>query len=204
MLRNQNEAVKAHVNRRQKALCKGRRSIAEDPIPSYYSSPRILSSLAESEESHSVSFFVSTFVIYPRDPRADRGFLEHLPRLFGELRVGSPLSLSLTAASRILYSKWERKRKDVETFSYPDYGLALEATRIALEDPVQSMTDQTLMAVCLLGFYEVSVDGEMVEWISGSRRLQLLRPCADSSRQHQALSAPESPLQDISTVLLQY
>lgn len=105
-----------------------------------------------------MSFFVSTFVIYPRDTKADRGFLEHLPYLFGELRVGSPLSLALTAASRILYSKWERKRKDVETFSYPDYGLALESTRRALEDPVESMTDQTLMAVCLLGFYEVSME----------------------------------------------
>lgn len=171
MLRNQNESAKANVRRRQNAYCKGRNPKAEDPIASRNSSLWILPSLAESEESHALSFFVSTFVIYPRDPQADRGFLEHLPYLFGELRVGSPLSLALTAASRILYSKWERKRRDVETLSYPDYGLALESTRRALEDPVESMTDQTLMAVCLLGFYEVSMDREMIDYASIARRL---------------------------------
>ena len=75
----------------------------------------------------------------------------------GNLRVGSPLSLALTASSRILYSKWERRRKDVETLSFPDYGYALEATRMALQDPIESASDETLMAVCMLGFYEVSL-----------------------------------------------
>lgn len=118
--------------------------------------PIILPSLAESEDFHALSFFVSTFVLFPRDAQADRGYLEHLPHLFANLRVGSPLSLALTASSRILYSKWELKRSDVETLSYSDYGVAVKATRMALQNPIDSMSDETLMAVCLLGFYEVS------------------------------------------------
>ena len=119
--------------------------------------PGVKPSLAESEESHAVAFFVSTFVLYPRDTQADRGFVELLPLICGNLRVGSPVSLALKASSRAIYSKWERGRKDAETLAFPDYGHAIEATRVALQDPAESMSDETLMAVCLLGFYEVSL-----------------------------------------------
>lgn len=156
MLRDQNEKVKAHANKRQKALSKSKSLTPESQLTSRSPSPNILFPLAESEEAHSLSFFVSTFVLYPRDTQADRGFLEHMPFLFANLRVGSPLSLALTASSRILYSKWERMRRDEECLSTSNYGKALEATRMALQDPVECMSDETLMAVCLLGFHEVS------------------------------------------------
>lgn len=55
----------------------------------------------------------------------------------------------------MLFGKWERNLKDVELLALPHYGKALEATRMAVQDPVKSMADETLMAVCLLGFYEV-------------------------------------------------
>lgn len=55
-----------------------------------------------------------------------------------------------------MYSKWELKRNDVEAISYSDYGVAIKAMRVALQSPVDMMSDETLMAVCLLGFYEVS------------------------------------------------
>ena len=35
------------------------------------------------------------------------------------------------------------------------YGKALTATRAALVDPISSLSDETLMAVCLLGMYDV-------------------------------------------------
>lgn len=102
-----------------------------------------------------MAFFISTFALYRRDTRADRGFIELLPLCCGNLRVGSPLSLALTASARMLYSKWELRHKNIENFAFPHCGRAIEATRKALLDPVQSMSDETLMAVCLLGFYEV-------------------------------------------------
>ena len=155
VLRIQNETAKAHVNRRQKAQSKSTSATSKLPLTSRSPPSVIVPPLAESEESHAVSFFVSTFVHYPRDTQADRGFLELLPLLCGDLRVGSPLSLALTACSRILYSKWERRRRDSVTLSFPDYGYALKATLKALQDPIESLSDQTLMAICLLGFYEV-------------------------------------------------
>lgn len=156
VLRSQNENAKLKVSRRQKVLNKSISSSPERRMVSRTPSPATVSFLAESEETHAVAFFVSTFAVYPRDSQADRGFVELLPLLCKNLRIGSPLQLALTASSHVLYSKWERRRKDIETLAFPDYGRALEATRIALEDPKESMSDETLMAICMLGFYEVS------------------------------------------------
>lgn len=111
--------------------------------------------LYEPEETNARYFFVSTFVLYGRDAQADRGFIELLPFLFNNLRPESPLSLCLTAASNILFGKWERKNSRAECYAFSSYAKALKVTRAALQDPVESMTDETLMAVCLLGFYEV-------------------------------------------------
>lgn len=98
---------------------------------------------------------MNTFSLYTRDSQSDHGIIELLPYLFSNLRVDSPLSLTLTAVSFILFGKWERKLKDVELYNLPRHGKAIEATRIAVQDPIQSTSDETLMAVCLLGFYEV-------------------------------------------------
>lgn len=155
VLRDQNESAKARVNRRQNALNKSKSSTSELQLTSRSPTTVILPPLAESEESHALSFFVSTFVIYPRDTQADRGYLELLPHLFGSLRIGSPLSLALKAMSSIMFHKWGRRQQDAGLLSFPHYARALKATRTVLQDPVESMSDETLMAVCLLGLYEV-------------------------------------------------
>ena len=113
--------------------------------------------LIESETSHALTFFVHTFALYPRDPMLDHGVIELLPEISSNLHVVSPLSLALTAVSYLLFGKWERRLRDIETLALPYHGKALEATRMALQDPIQSMSDETLMAVCLLGFYEVQI-----------------------------------------------
>lgn len=111
--------------------------------------------LYEPEETNALCFFVSTYVLYVRDAQAERGFIELLPFLFNSLRPESALSLCLTAASNILFGKWERKNHEAELDAFSSYVKALKGTRAALQDPVESMSDETLMAVCLLGFYEV-------------------------------------------------
>ena len=156
-MRNQNQSAKAQVDRRQKISNKSNSPTPESRLVSRSPSPVLLPPLSETEESHAVAWFISTFALYPRDTQADRGYVELLPVVCGNLRIGTPLSLALIASSRALYSKWERGRRDAETLAFPDYGLALEATRKALQDPKESMSDETLMAVCLLGFYEVRI-----------------------------------------------
>ena len=149
VLRNQNEAAKAGVHRRVHKN-RGRSHSPNDLLESVVPHP-----LYESEETNAQCFFVSTFVLYGRDTQADRGFLELLPFLFNNLRAESPLSLCLNAAAKILFGKWERRNPGAERSSIPSYTKAVEATRLALQDPVDSVSDETLMAVCLLGFYEV-------------------------------------------------
>lgn len=111
--------------------------------------------LYEPEETNALCFFVSTWVLYQRDTRADRGFLELLPFFFHSLRPESPFSLSLAAVSSLLFGIRERRKTGPERNALSSYTKAVKAARAALQDPVESVADETLMAVCLLGFYEV-------------------------------------------------
>lgn len=159
VLRHQNEAAKAGVDRRVHKN-KSRSQMPEDlskPQPSTALSTALVvpHTLYEPEETNALCFFVSTYVLYQRDTQADRGFIELLPFLFNSLRPESPLSLCLAAASNLLFGLWERKNPAAERYAFPSYTKAVKATRAALQDPVESMADETLMAVCLLGFYEV-------------------------------------------------
>lgn len=156
VLRHQNESAKAGVDRR---LHKNKsRSQTPESLLKPHSSTTVVvpHPLYEPEETNALCFFVSTFVLYTRDAQADRGFVELLPFLFNSLRVESPLSLCLAAASNVLFGKWERKSPGAERHAFSSYAKAVKVTRAALQDPIESMTDETLMAVCLLGFYEVS------------------------------------------------
>lgn len=155
VLRTQNDAAKAAVDRRVHK----NKSRSQTPENTFERQPSTAVAvpypLYEPEETNALCFFVSTFVLYGRDTQADRGFIEHLPFLFNRLRAESPLSLCLAAASNIVFGKWERKTFGAERYAFPSYTKALKATRVALQDPIESVADETLMAVCLLGFYEV-------------------------------------------------
>ena len=155
VLRSQNDVVKARVDRQVHKNEKGS-GAHEDLLKAQPATALVVPyPLHEPEETNAQCFFVSTFVLYQRDTHVDRGFLEHLPSLFNRLRANSPLSLCLVAASNVIFGLWERKGFGAENFAFSSYVKALKATRVALQDPVESGTDETLMAVCLLGFYEV-------------------------------------------------
>ena len=110
----------------------------------------------EMEETHAMGFFASSYVFHPRDTRTDRGFFELIPHFLPNLRQGTALSIALNAVAVSFYAAWERRSRDFETPALSAaYGKALKATRLAISDPVTCMTDETLMAVCLLGIYEV-------------------------------------------------
>ena len=71
----------------------------------------------------------------------------------------SPLALCVAAIASALSAKFVYKMRNVELPKVRQkYTKALTATRQALEDPVKSLTDETLMAVCLLGFYESVIE----------------------------------------------
>lgn len=148
MLRDQTHSTKTAVQRRQKSTSRRSSPSASVPVP-----------LSESEDSHALCFFVSSYVLRPHDPRTDRGITELLPLFFADMKPGTPLSLTLSAVSRSIFAGWERRVRNFEIpMTQLAYGKALTATRAALADPVQRLSDETLMAVCLLGMYEVSKD----------------------------------------------
>lgn len=182
VLRDQNEVAKASVGRRQKAAQKTRLACKPSQSPSETSSrpsngsspscssspssapdPRCLipnpSYLAPSEEDYQLCLFTDTFVLYPHDGQADCGFIGLLPLMYSSVKLDAPLALCVTAIASALSAKFVYKMRDVEMPKVRQkYTKALTATRRALEHPVESLTDETLMAVCLLGLYESIVE----------------------------------------------
>lgn len=82
--------------------------------------------------------------------------MELLPLFFADLKPDKPLSITLNAVAKSFFAAWERRARDFETPALQAaYGKALTATRNAISDPSECLLDETLMAVCLLGLYEV-------------------------------------------------
>ena len=145
VLRDQTKSAKTAVERRQK-----KSSREHSP------SSDIAISLSESEDTHALCFLVSSYITVSRDPRTDRGFLELLPHFLPTLKSNTPLSLTLNAVANCFFAAWERRARCLESLNLRvAYGKALKATRAAISDPVECLSDETLMAVCLLGLYEV-------------------------------------------------
>ncbi|KAL8785632.1 MAG: hypothetical protein Q9195_008552 [Heterodermia aff. obscurata] len=145
VLRDQTKSAKTAVERRQKE------SSRERPPSS-----GVTVALSESEDAHALCFLVSSYVTVSHDPRTDRGFLELLPCFFSTLKSNTALSLALNAVANCFFAAWERRARFLETHNLrTTHGKALKATRAAISDPIECSSDETLMAVCLLGLYEV-------------------------------------------------
>ncbi|KAI9759369.1 MAG: hypothetical protein M1835_000389 [Candelina submexicana] len=162
VLRDQNQAARAVVDRRRNALSKRTTASVDGSQTSQSQSPPSLTipcGLVESEDTQARCFLIANFVLFTRDSQADCSFLELLPTLFESLRVDCAVSLALTAVSRCMFGALVRKNRDTETADVRAAFIhAVAATRTAIEDPAEALSDATLMAVCLLGFYEAARD----------------------------------------------
>ncbi|KAL8806579.1 MAG: hypothetical protein Q9182_001226 [Xanthomendoza sp. 2 TL-2023] len=177
VLRDQNQVAKASAERRLKAHAKKRTCTpssgsgssgsssseasgefaapSASPTTSLEDELTVYSSLAESRDSYAHAFFVSAYVLGPRDSRTDHGFLELLPLLFNRLPFDSVLSSSLAVLSHCYFGAWHRPIRNAETLTVrQSYSKALRGLRGALKDPRHCVSDEVLMSVCLLNFYE--------------------------------------------------
>ena len=100
------------------------------------------------------------------DPEAQNGYLEFLLPLYGNVRRGSPLSLATSALAANLTFAWFARGPDSELASTL-FGKALVLTQAAINDPMQNMTDETLVTVLLLGTYDVLSRGSRSQRPSG-------------------------------------
>ena len=157
MLRDQNKVAKASAERRQRITARSRTQSVEDgSSPCAFSALVVHTPLAEDREFYAQTFFVSAFVTPIHDTRTDRGYLEVLPLMFDRLKPGSLLSLALSVISHSLYAAWEPQIRNGEnTETQIAYSNAIAALRDALRSSSQCVSDETLMAVLLLGNYEV-------------------------------------------------
>ncbi|KAL8850933.1 MAG: hypothetical protein Q9221_004133 [Calogaya cf. arnoldii] len=111
--------------------------------------------MAESQDSYAHAFFVSAYVLGPRDTRTDHGFLELMPYLFDKLLFEPVLSSSLAVLCHCYFGAWHRPIRNAENIQVRQtYSKALSGLRHALKDPRHCVTDELLMAVCLLNFFE--------------------------------------------------
>lgn len=106
-------------------------------------------------EQQAICAFFLDFVLLPRHPDSVRGHLEHLLPLYSTASPDSPLSLA-TSSVALVMSEGSRVRQSNQQLGRSIFGRALRKTSAAIRDPVESVKDETLMAVLLLGLFEVS------------------------------------------------
>ena len=117
--------------------------------------PLTLELRPNSPEDLAVCKFFSTYVFVPRHHESVRDFLDCLPLLFSRAPSVSLVSLA-TSAVALMVVGGDPSRQLERTLSRQMFGKALLMVHRAIEDPKESVQDDTLMAVLLLGLYEVS------------------------------------------------
>lgn len=110
--------------------------------------------LGQTPEQLAICQFFTNFVLVPTHPDAQCGFLDCLLPLYTSTRHDSMLSLA-TSAVALAVAGSEPDRRLSYLLGRAILGDALRKTTAALQDPVQSVQDETLMTVMLMGFYEV-------------------------------------------------
>lgn len=111
--------------------------------------------LAENPQEFAIFSFFNQFVLVSFHPDGQRGFLDCLLPLYTATRHDSLLSVA-TAAVALTISGGAPWRKADFQLGRLMFGKALRMAAAAIQDPTASTEDETLMAVLLLGFYEVS------------------------------------------------
>ncbi|KAL8657434.1 MAG: hypothetical protein Q9226_001927 [Calogaya cf. arnoldii] len=107
----------------------------------------------DSPEEQAVNGFFLNYVLIPRHDHSRRGYLDCLLPLYQNARHDSLLSLATTAMA-LAIECGSPSTAHYRQLSHSFFGRALVKTSKAIRDPVESIKDETLMAVLLLSFYE--------------------------------------------------
>ncbi|KAL9105083.1 MAG: hypothetical protein Q9163_000001 [Psora crenata] len=117
-------------------------------------SPRAVSNIFhEIPEQQAICAFFLDFVLLPRHPDTVRGHLEHLLPLYQEASPDSALSLATTSVALAISGNGQT-RQPHQPLARTFFGRAIRKTSAAIKDPIESIKDETLMAVLLLGLFE--------------------------------------------------
>ena len=94
--------------------------------------------------------FFSNFVNILRHPDTNRGYINALVPLYNAARPDSALYAAVAAVSLAIFEGSHNQ------LAQRSFGEAITAAQTALQDPKESLEDETLMAVLLLSLFEVS------------------------------------------------
>ena len=109
--------------------------------------PRVLT---EDFTDYALSFFLSSYILLPEDPAAQRGYLGCLYPVWVRARATSPLRAALAAVASFLLESWLRIKPDLSQSLYLQGIASLRSTLQGSED----VGDDVLMAALMLQMYE--------------------------------------------------
>ena len=119
----------------------------------------ISSSPSECPEDNSVCYFMANYVMVRRHPETSKGFVEHLVPFYSRTSSNSPLAFATTATA-LLSTRYPYvcpPRAAIKARALLSYVEALRLIKVAIQDPQEAKSDSLLMAVLLLGLYEVGI-----------------------------------------------
>ncbi|KAF2815278.1 uncharacterized protein BDZ99DRAFT_472580 [Mytilinidion resinicola] len=162
--RNQNVVAEHAVLRRKKAIDKADRDGAAKTQVERHASLRIPKSLPQDYEQYAINFFLSSYILLPKDPGVRRGMLDCLYPVWTRIDSTSPLKPALTAVASCMLEGWSRLRPDISvSLSRSHYVKGVAALREALEEN-KDIGDDVLLASLMLDMYE-----EVVSFMTGTR-----------------------------------
>ncbi|KAL8797390.1 MAG: hypothetical protein Q9195_000545 [Heterodermia aff. obscurata] len=131
-------------------------------------SPLLLQELSPStSEDVAICKFFASFVFIPRHPDTVRGFMECLPSLYTATLDGSLLHQAVASVSLAIAGAAPRNTRD-RILAQTKFGEALKSTNRAIKDREESVKDETLLAVLLMGLYERITSIAEASALSGS------------------------------------
>ena len=120
-----------------------------DEYQAIYPSP-----VAKSGEYEALCFFFDNYATAPRDDLTNRGFFEYILPVFETASSDSPAALATIAVAANMHTLWRYEGPD-QPFPHSCYTRAVSSTKAAIGDPNLSKSDNLLLAVLLLDFYDV-------------------------------------------------
>ena len=107
-------------------------------------------------EEQAPCYFISNFVMIPQSG-CSRGYFDFLAPMIMAEEPDSHLSVAFSAvALASLANRPNSKSSGLMQQAISQYAKALKAINSALQNPLHQKSDQTLAAIVMLGFFEVS------------------------------------------------
>lgn len=152
--RDQNLVAAKSVQRRKNAIEKAdRERIAEKQLAKL-SSPSVPIVLSQDYEGYAVSFFLSSYILLPRDLEVRQGYLDCLYPVWVQTDSTSPLRPAVAAVALCLLEAWSQLKTDLPlSLSRSQYLKGLAALRKSLQS-TEDICDDVLMAGLMLDMYE--------------------------------------------------